>query len=608
MRRSLIMLAMLGAFGFAGRALADCRLAKLAELPVTMVGLRPMVTVKINGRDAQFVADSGSFYSMISPAAAAEYNLPVRPVPLGGLSVSGVGGKALPSMTTVDSFTLAGIPFPKFQLLVVDVGGGTGLLGQNVFSLGDVEYDLANGNIKLWRADGCNQTTMAYWIHSNTDSYSDIEVSLTTPGEPHTIGSAYLNGVKLTVMFDSGASTSVLTLNAAQRAGITPSSPGVIDGGLNYGIGQTASKGWIGSFPSFKVGEEEIRNARLRFGEIRLGREDMLIGADFFLSHRIYLSRSQHKLFFTYNGGPVFNLTAATPAASKDSAAGSDSPAAASSAPATATATATAAPAAADPADAAEFSRRGSAYAARHDYEHAIAALSRACELAPDNATYFYQRGLVFRDNKQPDLAMADLDRSLELKPAYVPALMARAELRLAARKAEGAAKDLEAAADAADKADDVRLQIALDEERAEQYAQAKVQYGLWASAHPKDVRLAEVILGRCRLGALSGQDLDAALADCSTFAWHMGKSTPQNSVIFVDRGLIRLRMGDTGHAISDFDSALKELPRDASALYGRGVAEQRQGKSAEAKTDMEAATALQPGIADSFRKRGITP
>jgi Flp pilus assembly protein TadD len=66
--------------------------------------------------------------------------------------------------------------------------------------------------------------------------------------------------------------------------------------------------------------------------------------------------------------------------------------------------------------------------------------------------------------------------------------------------------------------------------------------------------------------------------------------------------------MGDTGHAISDFDSALKELPRDASALYGRGVAEQRQGKSAEAKTDMEAATALQPGIADSFRKRGITP
>ena len=36
----------------------------------------------------------------------------------------------------------------------------------------------------------------------------------------------------------------------------------------------------------------------------------MLIGADFFLSHRVYVANSQRKLYFTYNGGPVFNLTA----------------------------------------------------------------------------------------------------------------------------------------------------------------------------------------------------------------------------------------------------------------------------------------------------------
>ena len=37
----------------------------------------------------------------------------------------------------------------------------------------------------------------------------------------------------------------------------------------------------------------------------------MLIGADFFLSHRIYVASSQRKLYFTYNGGPVFNLARA---------------------------------------------------------------------------------------------------------------------------------------------------------------------------------------------------------------------------------------------------------------------------------------------------------
>jgi hypothetical protein len=34
----------------------------------------------------------------------------------------------------------------------------------------------------------------------------------------------------------------------------------------------------------------------------------MLLGADFFLSHRILISDSQKKVYFTYNGGPVFNV------------------------------------------------------------------------------------------------------------------------------------------------------------------------------------------------------------------------------------------------------------------------------------------------------------
>ena len=45
------------------RAHAACKLAKMAELPVTMSNSRPVITAKINGRDARFVVDSGSFFS-----------------------------------------------------------------------------------------------------------------------------------------------------------------------------------------------------------------------------------------------------------------------------------------------------------------------------------------------------------------------------------------------------------------------------------------------------------------------------------------------------------------------------------------------------------------
>jgi hypothetical protein len=34
----------------------------------------------------------------------------------------------------------------------------------------------------------------------------------------------------------------------------------------------------------------------------------MLIGSDFFLSHRILVLAKEHTLLFTYNGGPVFQL------------------------------------------------------------------------------------------------------------------------------------------------------------------------------------------------------------------------------------------------------------------------------------------------------------
>ena len=602
MRQPLIMLAMLGVL-LAGRTLADCKLAKLAELPVTMVGLRPTVTAKINGVDAQFLADSGAFYSNISPAGAAEYKLTVTPAPFGA-GIQGVGGRASVALTDVKTFTLAGIPFPKVQFLVVDFGSGLiGVLGQNVFSIGDVEYDLANGSIKLWHTEDCSHSLLAYWVHSDSDPYSIMEISSTTPREPHTIGSAYINGAKIRVLFDTGASTSVLTLSAAKRAGITPDSPGVAESGVNYGFGQGVSRAWIGSFPSFKIGDEEIRNARLRFGDIQLAQADMLIGADFFLSHRIYVARRQNRLFFTYNGGPVFNLKppdpTVAPAASDSTAAGNDSTAAAPGA---------SAPAAGEPTQAAEFSRRGNAYAARHDYEHAIADLTRACELAPSEASYFYQRALVRLENRQPDLASADLDRSLELKPSEVPALMARAGLRLNAKDTAGATADLEAAGRFSASEADVRLEIARDYVRAELFARAEIQFDLWVSAHPNDARLVMALSDRCWLGALSGQNLPSALNDCNTVVKRMDKSNSGNWVIIASRGIVRLRMGDNDQAIADFDSTLKQLPKNVWALYGRGVAKQRQGKTAEAQGDTVAATALQSGIADTFKKHGITP
>lgn len=588
MRRQPWVMFVLGLFVLAGRALAECKLGQLAELPVTMMASKPMITAKINGADARFIADSGAFYSMITPASAAQLKLHLGPAPW-GLIVRGTNGNAQVSLATVKDFSLANITVHNVQFLVggTDFGDeSVGLLGQNVFRIGDVEYDLANGVIRLWRTDGCGHSVLAYWAQSNSQPITMMDIDSTTPLSPHTTGTAYINGVKIHVLFDTGASTSSVTLGAAKRAGITPDSPGVTPGGTTYGIGSGTVKTWIAPFSSLKIGDEEIRNTQLRIADGGPENSDMLIGADFFLSHRIYVASSQHRLYFTYNGGPVFNLKASQvpPAAADDSAPAESS------------------------ADAAEFARRGTASAARHDYEHAIADLSRACDLAPNESSYFYERAIARWQNKQPDLAMADLDRAIELKPSDVLALAARAGLRLGSGDIAAATADLDAAGRFSAPEADIRLTLAQDYERADLVAPAAAQYDLWIAAHPKDARLATALSGRCRLGAISGQDLDRALSDCNAAVKIIDKSNPDNSHVFDGRGLVRLRMNDFNGSIADYDAALKLRPKNSWALYGRGVDKLRLGKNAEAQADMSAAAALRPSIADDFAKRGIRP
>jgi len=133
--RLLIILALAMSSGISGPAIGKCTLAKIADLPVTMRGLKPLITAQINGADAEFVADSGAFYSTISPATAAQFKLKLLAAPF-GLRMVGIGnGEVNLSLAVVKVFTLAGVPLPNIEFLVGGSETGSdsvGVLGQNV--------------------------------------------------------------------------------------------------------------------------------------------------------------------------------------------------------------------------------------------------------------------------------------------------------------------------------------------------------------------------------------------------------------------------------------------------------------------------------------------
>jgi tetratricopeptide (TPR) repeat protein/predicted aspartyl protease len=591
------------------KAADGCTLGRVAEIPISMAGTRPLITAKINDQEARFVLDSGMFYSMISVATAAEFNLKLKQAPF-GLRIEGIGGSVTAQLASVKDFGIAGALIHNIEFLVGGSEvGGAGLLGQNFLQQWDVEYDFSKGVVRLFKLEGCRKNTLAYW-RTPGQSYSVTDIESVTQARWHTIGEGYVNGQKIRVTFDTGAATSVLSLRAAARAGIRTDSPGVVEAGYGIGLGRGMVKTYIATASSFKIGDgEEIKNARLRIQDLDLVDADMLLGSDFFVSHHIFVANSQRKLYLTYNGGPVFNLTrtlsaTVAPAAEapKDEAPKDDVP------KDNAASDHQVAVAPDEQVDPDALARRGEASAARRDFEHALADLSKAVELRPEEPEYLFQRALIYRQNGQGDLAAADLDHALTLNQNFLRAYMPRAEIRLYKKNLDGAIADLDAVDRLAPKQADLRFALAERYEAVNRFSRAIAQYDLWIQNHPVDSKMAMALGARCRDSAIENEDLAGGLADCNRALSMADKKNPYYGHLLENRGLLELRQANYEKAIADFDAALKTMPKNAYVLYGRGVAKIRKNKTAEGEADIAEAVKIAPHIAAPFTARGLGP
>ncbi|HEX3422259.1 MAG TPA: aspartyl protease family protein [Sphingomicrobium sp.] len=461
-----------------------------------------------------------------------------------------------------------------------EVGGG-GLLGQNILGVGDVEYDLGHGTIRLLRSTGCSANdNLAYW--SGQSPVSDLEIEPRDPAHAHTIGTILVNGVKVRAIFDTGAASSILSLGAAKRAGLTPSSPGAVASVPTRGVGRSMVDTWLVPVDSVKIGTEQVLHVNIRIGDIALPEADMLIGADFFLSHHVYVANSLRRIYFTYDGGPVFN---STPSRVVDPQ-GTPQTFVAETGPA--------------PTDAAGFSRRGAAEASRRDYKAALADLDHAIAIEPDNGPYLLQRARTQLLNGNPTAAFADLDLAVKVAPTDPQIRLARAESFFTRKRQSDALGDLDSVDRALPREADERLTVAAIFEQLDQFEKAVADFDLWIAAHPDDSRLASALNGRCWARALAGRDLPLALKDCDA-ALRRAKS----GGYFDSRGLVELRMGEHDRAIADYSEALRLSPGTAWSLYGRGLA-RRHKNDPSSKNDLDAAVAIDPALPSRAKALGI--
>jgi len=411
--------------------------------------------------------------------------------------------------------------------------------------------------------------------------------------------------VKIRVVFDSGASRSVLTVAGARRAGVRTDGPDVVQVGGASGVGARVVRSWIAPFQSFEIGGEQVKATRIGISDLDMHDADMLLGADFFLSHRIYISRSQSRVYFTYNGGPVFNLEQGARSPPPPSAPAPQTQPSSSVAAALGAAPASDAASQGDtgdaPKDAAGFARRAAAEMSRHAYDAAIADDSQAIALEPADAAHYFDRGMERLMDRQPVVAMTDLDQAVKLKPDYAAALAVRGQLKLASKDAAGASADFDAALRADPNAG---AGIAQSYLVAGRFADAERVVSAYIAGHPRNEDLAVALDLRCRVRGYTGVGLEQALKDCNDAI----RFRPGVGEAFASRGLVELRLGKNDAALSDFNDAIRLQPRAPWALYGRGVIEARKGQKAQSDADLAAAAAISPHIPDEAKQVGLAP
>ncbi|QNK03879.1 retroviral-like aspartic protease family protein [Dyella telluris] len=558
----------------------ECHLESYGTLPVEMVGNQATTMVKINGQSTRFILDTGAFFNIMSAANAAALGLRLQPAPF-GYRVSGIGGSANIQQAHVKEFGILDTTLKNVDFIVGGSDAGNGLLGANLLDIADLEIDLAHGKLTLFKAEHCDNTSLAYWVKDDKYNLADIERS-PNRFDRRTFVNVTINGRKVRALIDSGAAATVLFREAAERIGIDVSARDVKSGFTSFGVGGRPVHSWTVNIDSFSVGSETIQHSQMQVldGSTNDG-TDMLLGVDFLLAHHMFIATSKGKVYFTYNGGRVFTYAQAP---GDDGKAMTDTNAA-------------------SPKSAADAAMLGQAHLSRGEAHAAVADLDEAIRMAPGQADYYVIRARAFQADMQPEAAAADLDTALSLQPRQVDALLMRARLRLAHKDRAGAASDAATASAAVTAGSTQARAVASLYIQLDQPASALPLLDDWIRLHGDDAMLGAALNERCWARALSNQMLDDALKDCRKAIRRDG----QNPAYLDSLGLVQLRLGQYPDAIKAYRQSLAEKPDTAWSRYGLGLAEIRAGQADAGQADLVAARALDPHIETQAAGFGLT-
>ncbi|MGJ9417065.1 retroviral-like aspartic protease family protein [Massilia sp. CMS3.1] len=281
-----------------------CHYLQVAKLPLqyTGPGLELTTQGRMHGSPATMLVDTGAFDTLLTRTGTERRNLMLRGT--GGYA-QGIGGYATIYQTQIKELSVGPAKIGRSWLPVLaDFGVPPpydAIIGAPFLLQADMELSLATKELRFFRPHKCGDSFLAYW----DPAAMEIPFETSPDRSPNPRFTVLVNGKKMRAMIDTGATTTVIGLKAAQRAGLKLDAPGVTRLSDAVGIGTNRVPRWSTTFDTFQVADETVRNAEV--GVIDWDDHvDIVLGADFLRAHRVLFAMSQRKIYLSYIGGEPF--------------------------------------------------------------------------------------------------------------------------------------------------------------------------------------------------------------------------------------------------------------------------------------------------------------
>ncbi|WP_428375865.1 retroviral-like aspartic protease family protein [Lichenicoccus sp.] len=267
-----------------------CRIDRVADLPILPDARLPAVRATLEGEPVVFYIDTGAALSILTRSAADHFAF--RGASALRMGLGGIGGVIDAPVVIVHRLDLGhgvarDIAMPVAGNLGPPVQGlrVAGLFGADFLSNYDVDLDLPGHRFGLYDLRHCAAAIRpldapAFEVPFRLESTRiNLQVKL--------------NGKPIDAVLDSGAVGTLVTLDDAERAGVTRAMLRSERSGFAIGIDESRLPAHRHRFDALEIGDETMHDYQFAVADT----DFTLIGDDFLRANHVWISYSRRLLF-----------------------------------------------------------------------------------------------------------------------------------------------------------------------------------------------------------------------------------------------------------------------------------------------------------------------